>query len=100
MALDKIQIQCVICKKPFAPKKVDSIYCSKNCSDAAYCNKKAQQKQEEQRKIVADKISDNRIYIFPNRSNNSLLNRKKNTLSSNSSRTYPCKQSSVKFILM
>jgi hypothetical protein len=75
--MDKIQIQGVVCKKPFAPKTANPIYCSKNCSDAAYSNKKTLQKQEEQRKIVADTISDNRIYIFRNSSNNSLLNRKR-----------------------
>ncbi|HCE59021.1 MAG TPA: DNA-binding protein [Prolixibacteraceae bacterium] len=63
MAMDKIQIQCVICKKPFAPKTVDSIYCSKNCSDVAYRKRKAQQKEEEQRKIVVDKIPVDRLYI-------------------------------------
>jgi excisionase family DNA binding protein len=63
MAMDKIQIQCVMCKKPFTPKTVDSIYCSKNCSDVAYRKKKAQQKQEEKRKIVAGKISADRLYI-------------------------------------
>ena len=63
MAMDKIQILCVVCKKSFTPKTVDSIYCSKNCSDAAYRKKKAHQKQEEQRKIVADKISADRLYI-------------------------------------
>jgi excisionase family DNA binding protein len=62
--MDKIQTQCVICKKPFVPKTVDSIYCSKKCSDAAYRKRKAQQKLEEQRKIVADRISTDRLYIF------------------------------------
>jgi len=64
MAMDKIQIQCVVCKKPFAPKTVDSVYCSKNCSDDAYRKKKTQQKQEEKRKIVADKFPLT-AYTFP-----------------------------------
>jgi len=63
MAMDKIQKQCVVCKKPFSPKTVDSIYCSKNCSDGAYRKRKAQQKHEEQRKVAADKIPADRLYI-------------------------------------
>ncbi|NEW85257.1 MAG: helix-turn-helix domain-containing protein [Mariniphaga sp.] len=61
--MDKIQKQCVVCKKQFSPKTVDSIYCSKNCSDVAYRMKKAHQKKEVQRKIVIDKISVDRLYI-------------------------------------
>ena len=62
--MDEIQIQCGECKRPFAPKTVDSIYCSKKYSDAAYRKRKALQKLEEQRKIVQIKFLLT-VYIFP-----------------------------------
>lgn len=61
--MNQIQKQCAVCEKLFTPKTVNSIYCSKNCGDIAYRKKKAQQKQEEQRKEVVDKISADRLYI-------------------------------------
>ncbi len=64
--MNQIQKQCTVCKKPFTPKTVNSIYCSKNCGDIAYRKKKAQQKQEEQRNVVIDKIPADRLYISKN----------------------------------
>lgn len=61
--MNKIQKQCELCKKSFTPKTVSSIYCSKICSDAAYRKRKAQLKKEEQRKVVASRIPDDRKYI-------------------------------------
>jgi len=63
MVMTKIQKQCAICETPFTPKTVNSIYCSKNCSDIAYRRKKAQLKKEEQRKTVARNIPSDRQYI-------------------------------------
>ena len=63
MVMTKIQKQCAICEKLFVPKTVNSIYCSKTCSDAAYRKRKAQLKREEQRKAVTNRIPDNRKYI-------------------------------------
>lgn len=61
--MNKIQKQCDICGSLFVPKTVASIYCSKNCGEAAYRKKKAELKKEEELKAVADKISPDRLYI-------------------------------------
>lgn len=61
--MDKIQKLCAVCGEAFIPKTVSSVYCSKNCSNAAYRNKRAQQKQEEQRNAVIERISADRLYI-------------------------------------
>ena len=63
MSINQIQKQCIVCEKPFVPKTVNSVCCSKDCSNAAYRKKKAQQRQEEQRQATVDKISADRLYI-------------------------------------
>ena len=63
MIINKIQKQCSICEKPFTPKTVNSLYCSKRCTDIAYRARKVQQKKEEQRKALANKIPDDRKYV-------------------------------------
>ncbi|MDF1572453.1 MAG: helix-turn-helix domain-containing protein [Bacteroidales bacterium] len=63
MVMSKIQKNCEVCKELFIPKTVNSVYCSKNCSDAAYRQRKAQKKKEEQRKALADRIPDDRLYL-------------------------------------
>lgn len=63
MAMNKIEKQCTICGQSFIPKTVDSVCCSRKCSDAAYRKKKAQQKKEEEMKAVADKIPAERLFI-------------------------------------
>ena len=42
---------------------MNSVYCSKNCGEAAYRKKKADQKKEEELKTIADKIPADRLYI-------------------------------------
>jgi excisionase family DNA binding protein len=54
---------CEICGKQFNAKTVSSQYCSKKCSEAAYRSKKAQTKQEEQRKNLVEQIPADRPYI-------------------------------------
>ena len=61
--MNKIEKQCEVCGKLFSPKTVDSVYCSKKCSDAAYRQKKALQKKEEQLQAVADRVTTDRSYI-------------------------------------
>lgn len=61
--MNKIEKQCEVCGKPFSPKTVNSVYCSKNCSDIAYRKKKVLQKKEEQQQAVTDKITADRLYI-------------------------------------
>lgn len=63
MAISKIQKQCAVCDQVFIPKTIDSVYCSKKCSDAAYRRKRAKKKKEEEQKKITDKIPDNRQYI-------------------------------------
>lgn len=63
MAMDKIEKQCAVCGEPFIPKTVDSVYCSKTCSNTAYRKKKIQKKKEEEQKAVIEKISADRLYI-------------------------------------
>jgi endogenous inhibitor of DNA gyrase (YacG/DUF329 family) len=64
MSINQIQKECAICGKPFVPKTVNSMYCSKNCGEAAYRKKKALEKKEAEQKAVAEKISADRLYIF------------------------------------
>lgn len=61
MVMSKIQKNCEVCKELFIPKAVDFVYCSKNCSDTASRQRKAQKKKDEQRKALADRIPDNRL---------------------------------------
>lgn len=63
MVMTKIHKKCAICEKPFIPKTVNSIYCCKTCSDAAYRKRKVQLKKEEHRKAVVSRIPDDRKYI-------------------------------------
>ena len=63
MSMNKIEKECVVCGKPFIPKTVDSIYCSKTCSNTAYRKRKIQEKKEEEQKAVIEKISADRLYI-------------------------------------
>ena len=63
MAMSKIEKQCAVCGEPFIPKTVDSVYCSKTCSNIAYRKKKIQKKKEEEQKAVIEKISADRLYI-------------------------------------
>lgn len=55
--MNQIERQCAVCKNHFVPKTVNSVFCSKKCSDVAYLKKKDQQKQEEQQRAVVDKIT-------------------------------------------
>ena len=63
MSMNKIEKECATCGEPFIPKTVDSIYCTKTCSNTAYRKKKNQKKKEEEQKAVVDKISADRLYI-------------------------------------
>ncbi len=61
--MNKIQKQCEVCGLSFVPKTVDSVYCSKKCSGAAYRKKKTQEKKKEEQQAIIDKISADRLYI-------------------------------------
>ena len=63
MSMNKIEKECAVCGEPFIPKTVDSVYCSKMCSNTAYRKKKIQKKKEEEQKAVIEKISADRLYI-------------------------------------
>ena len=63
MAMNKIEKECAVCGNPFIPKTVESLYCSKNCGNAAYRKKKIQKKKEEERQAIVAKVADDRLYI-------------------------------------
>lgn len=63
MTTKKIQKTCAQCGKLFVPKTVTSVYCSGKCSDAAYRKKKAQKKEDERLKSIANAIPEERQYI-------------------------------------
>ena len=63
MAMNRIQKTCAMCGQPFTPKTVTSLYCSKECSQAAYRKKKAEAKEAEKLKAVADAVPDERPFI-------------------------------------
>lgn len=42
----KIMRRCIVCRKPFLAKNVDSVHCSKKCSNETYRNKKRAEKRE------------------------------------------------------
>ncbi len=55
--------ECETCGESFVPKTIDSVFCSKKCSNVAYWKKKALQKKEMEREMIKEQISDNRSYI-------------------------------------
>ena len=58
----KIMRHCIVCGKPFLAKNVNSVHCSKKCSDETYRNKRrAQKKGQERQSIVKD--SDGRQFL-------------------------------------
>lgn len=50
----KIMRHCIVCGKPFLAKNVNSVHCSKKCSDETFRNKKRAMKKEERRQAIVD----------------------------------------------
>jgi len=48
----KIMRHCIVCGKPFLAKNVDSVHCSKKCSNETYRNKKRAEKREIERQAI------------------------------------------------
>lgn len=63
MTTTKISKQCAICGKSFIPKTINSIHCSKYCTNIAYRKRKVQLKKKEQLETIANKIPDDRKYV-------------------------------------
>lgn len=42
----KIMRHCIVCGKPFLAKNVDSVHCSKKCSNETYRNKSELRKEK------------------------------------------------------
>mgnify|MGYP002357620644 CR=1 FL=1 len=61
--MNRNQKQCTVCGQAFVPKTIDSVCCSKKCSNAAYREKKRQKRKDEEKKAVLAKISEDRLYI-------------------------------------
>lgn len=55
--------KCLICGKLFLAKNVDSVYCSRKCSNIAYRNKKRAEKREARLNQIADSVPDSREFI-------------------------------------
>lgn len=50
----KIMRHCIVCGKPFLAKSVNSVHCSKKCSDVTYRNKKRAEKKEKERQAIVE----------------------------------------------
>ena len=59
----QIKRKCKFCGKVFIAKTLDSIYCCKKCSDAAYAKKKRTEEKEKRLALVAKKIPKIREYL-------------------------------------
>lgn len=58
----KIMRHCIVCGKPFLAKSVNSVHCSRKCSDETFRNKKRALKKEERRKAIVNS-ADGRQYL-------------------------------------
>lgn len=58
----KIMRHCIVCGKPFLAKNVDSVHCSRKCSDETYRNKKRAEKRERARQAIVD-TTDGHEYL-------------------------------------
>lgn len=58
----KIMRHCIVCGKPFLAKNVDSVHCSRKCSDETYRNKKRAEKREQARQAIVD-TTDGHEYL-------------------------------------
>ncbi|MDO4462129.1 MAG: helix-turn-helix domain-containing protein [Bacteroidia bacterium] len=59
----KIERKCALCGTSFLAKTIDSIYCSKSCSNKAYNQRIKEKKQQEEKQQRLEAISENRLYI-------------------------------------
>lgn len=59
----KLERKCEMCGSTFLAKTVYSKYCSHHCSDLAYKAKKREEKEEQHRLELANKVPKDRPYI-------------------------------------
>lgn len=57
----KIMRHCIVCGKPFLAKNVDSVHCSKKCSNETYRNKKRAEKREMERQSILAESEGNAL---------------------------------------
>lgn len=57
----KIMRHCIVCGKPFLAKNVDSVHCSKKCSNETYRNKKRAEKREKERQALLAESEGNAL---------------------------------------
>lgn len=50
----KIMRHCIVCGQPFLAKNVNSVHCSKKCSDETYRNKRRAEKRERERQAIVE----------------------------------------------
>lgn len=63
MTMSKTKRNCPICGTEFAPKTINSRYCSDKCSRKAYKRKVAEEKRQQELNAIAESVPDNRPYI-------------------------------------
>ena len=54
----KIIRHCIVCGRPFLAKNVNSVHCSKKCSDETYRNKRRAEKRKRERQAIVENIDD------------------------------------------
>ena len=59
----EIKRKCKFCGKAFIIKTLDSIYCCKKCSEAAYAQKKRAEAREKQLALIAKSVPKVREYL-------------------------------------
>ncbi|MDE5608042.1 MAG: helix-turn-helix domain-containing protein [Muribaculaceae bacterium] len=59
----RIKRKCVVCGTEFIAKNIDSIHCSRKCSNVAYRKRKKQEKEEERQKSLKKSIPNKRQFI-------------------------------------
>ncbi|RUT72027.1 DNA-binding protein [Flavobacterium cupreum] len=61
--MKRLNKQCLVCGGEFLPKNVASVYCSPKCSKKAYKQKMLRLKKEEEIKVLAGKIPENKAFL-------------------------------------
>ena len=59
----RIERRCAVCGTEFIAKNIDSIHCSRKCSNVAYRKRKKQEKEEERQKSLKKSIPIERQFI-------------------------------------
>lgn len=58
-----IERKCACCGASFKANTIDSVYCSKACSNKAYKLRMKEKKEEEEKRHRSEAISENRLFV-------------------------------------